>query len=290
VFARRSGVVLFAILCGLLNSQTGRVPVAAADAQALDVIPVYEGWERRSDGTINMVFGYFNRNWDTSVDIPIGENNTIEPGGPDRGQPTRFMPRRSFFLFKVQLPADFGDREVVWTLNVNGKPQSAYGTLKPGYFLDDLVISMNHGGANNTKNVAPSLTLMGKAAIDAHVGQPITLTASATDDGIPATRALPPLDPFKPGGLTIQSAMGLRLAWFVYRGPGDVVFDPPQFKTNMDMREGSPWTPGWQVPAVPPNNTWVTRATFKAPGTYVLRCLAHDGALPTYRDVTVTVR
>jgi hypothetical protein len=30
-------------------------------------------------------------------------------------------------------------------------------------------------------------------------------------------------------------------------------------------------------------------ATFRAPGTYVVRALAHDGGLIDYGDVTVTV-
>jgi hypothetical protein len=33
----------------------------------------------------------------------------------------------------------------------------------------------------------------------------------------------------------------------------------------------------------------VVQATFSEPGTYVLRCIAHDGALATYKDVTFVV-
>ena len=39
----------------------------------------------------------------------------------------------------------------------------------------------------------------------------------------------------------------------------------------------------------PPDGQWVVQATFSEPGAYVLRCQAHDGALATNRDVTVTV-
>ena len=88
---------------------------------------------------------------------------------------------------------------------------------------------------------------------------------------------------------TVNSATGLRLTWFVYRGQGAVTFDPPQFKPYVDMRDGSPWTPGWQVPPVPADNRWITRVTFGAPGRYTIRCLAHDGMLPIYQDVTVDV-
>ena len=70
-----------------------------------------------------------------------------------------------------------------------------------------------------------------------------------------------------------------------------VAFDPPQFKVWEDYREGadSPWAAGWEPPEVPEDGTWVVQATFSEPGTYVLRCLAHDGGLAVYEDVTLAV-
>ena len=56
-----------------------------------NIAPAYEGWEKNADGSFNLVFGYFNRNWDEEIDVPLGAANTIEPGGPDRGQPTHFL-------------------------------------------------------------------------------------------------------------------------------------------------------------------------------------------------------
>ena len=93
------------------------------------------------------------------------------------------------------------------------------------------------------------------------------------------------------GSGTPNSASGLRVAWFVYRGPGDVAFDPPQFEVWEDYREGanSPWASGWTTPEAPEGGQWVVQATFNNPGTYVLRCQAHDGGLTTHEDVTVTV-
>ena len=40
--------------------------------------------------------------------FPPGPDNTVEPGGPDRGQPTYFLPRRRARLFRVRVPADLG--------------------------------------------------------------------------------------------------------------------------------------------------------------------------------------
>lgn len=121
------------------------------------------------------------------------------------------------------------------------------------------------------------------------MGEAVTLRAVATDDGRPRPRTLRAAvgqDRTVP-----DSATGLGLSWFVYRGTADVVFDPPQTKVWEDLRDGgnSPWSVGWKTPPVPPGNTWVTRATFNKPGTYVLRCLAHDGGLATYEDVTFVV-
>src|SRR5262249_53146354 len=62
------------------------------------VSPAYEGWNYAPDGTIAMYFGYMNSNWLQEFDVPVGPENSIEPGGPDQGQPTHFYPRRSPFL------------------------------------------------------------------------------------------------------------------------------------------------------------------------------------------------
>jgi hypothetical protein len=90
---------------------------------------------------------------------------------------------------------------------------------------------------------------------------------------------------------TPNSATGLRLSWFVYRGTGHVSFDPPQIEVWEDYRDGtnSPWSTGWRTPPAPPQGKWVSQVTFSEPGTYVLRCLAHDGGLMTSEDVTFVV-
>src|SRR5262245_14818196 len=72
-----------------------------------NIAPVYEGWEQNPDGSFNFLFGYFNRNFEEEIDVPIGPDNTIEPGAPDQGQPTHFYPRRSRFIFRIRVPKDF---------------------------------------------------------------------------------------------------------------------------------------------------------------------------------------
>ena len=290
------GVAFLVLLAALAAGRDARTQQSFASGQSIS--PAYEGWVQNEDGSFDLVFGYMNRNWEQVVDVPVGPENTVEPGGPDRGQPTRFQPRRNRFVFSVRVPADFGDRELVWTLTANGETQRAYATLRRDYFIDDLVIQANFGAAGAAgstpelaENAAPVLTVEGEPARAARVGEPLALAASVSDDGVPRARPLAPANPRRPGRITTDSATGLRLSWFIYRGAGDVAFDPPQIATWEDTRVGrdSPWSPGWSTPEAPEDGRWETAVTFSRPGEYVLRALAHDGGLQTYEDVTVTV-
>src|SRR5262245_40662704 len=69
-----------------------------------DVAPVYDGFELNPDGTFSMWFGYFNRNQEEQLDIPIGPDNQFEPGPADRGQPTHFVPTWQKSVFRVVVP------------------------------------------------------------------------------------------------------------------------------------------------------------------------------------------
>ena len=91
---------------GLLGA--GQLPLAPAPGAGQSVTPALEGWYENPDGTYSLSFGYFNRNTEEELDIPIGPNNRFEPGTPDRGQPTHFLPRRQRGAFTVTVPADFG--------------------------------------------------------------------------------------------------------------------------------------------------------------------------------------
>jgi len=71
------------------------------------VTGAFEGWFGASDGTRYFLIGYLNRNNTQAVDVPIGPNNHIDPGGPDLGQPTHFLPGRQWGMFVVKVPAEF---------------------------------------------------------------------------------------------------------------------------------------------------------------------------------------
>ena len=247
------------------------------------------------------MFGYFNRNWTEEPDIPTGPNNYLAPGPADRGQPTHFYPRRNKFWFRVPVPKDFGDKEVVWTLTVNGKTEKAYGTLKPDYILEKFILQTNahmqaNGGPREMRdNLGPVVRLEGAARRTVKVGQPIELTSFVTDDGIPSKPIPAPRD----AAVSDKTAFGLRVVWFVDRGPAETVtFAPEQFKVYMDKGEGpadnlrggnSPWRPGWVPPPLPTDGKFSVTATFSTAGVFVVRVLAHDGGLDARQEVTVTV-
>jgi hypothetical protein len=100
------------------------------------------------------------------------------------------------------------------------------------------------------------------------------------------------IGPGQVGGDFIRSTSpGFWFAWIVYRGVGaNVKLNPPvPFKVWEDQRGGSPWAPGFRVPPVPPGNKWTHDVTFTAPGTYVLRAVAHTGNAFTYENITFNV-
>lgn len=256
-----------------------------AVARGLNIAPTFDGWYENPDGTFTMVFGYLNRNYEEQLEIPIGPTNNISPGPPDRGQPTHFYPRRQPYVFRVTVPKDFGNKELVWTIIANGKTESAYATLKPELVTDEATMMLNNeSGRPRNKNKAPVVRVEGTTRT-VKVGEPLALEAFASDDGLPRRRSVPVGVPI--GG----RAQGMRVSWFVYRGAGTgkVTFGPEQFKHYLDYKSGSPWTPGWQVPPLPPDGRFPVTATFSEPGTYVLRVMAHDGGLDSTQDVTVTV-
>jgi len=111
------------------------------------VQPAYEGWTRNPDGSRSMWFGYLNRNWEETPDIPAGANNGFGAGSEDLGQPTHFLPRRQAFVFKVNVPAEWpADKDLVWTLTANGTTLKAFGSLWPVWEIDEQTMSANNGG------------------------------------------------------------------------------------------------------------------------------------------------
>ena len=266
--------------------------------------PAYEGWRPNADGTFSFMFGYMNENWTEQPDVAIGDNNFFSPGDADRGQPTHFLPRRNRFTFEVVVPSDWGERELVWTLNVNGIERKAYATLKDDYLVDNMVIASETGslGAGTSSpesraNIPPVVTIQGDDIRTARVGEEISFVTQVIDDGLPKARresttsesALQRRMMRPPTRITVGKVNGLFLSWNKYRGPGNVTFDPPMPKPWEDTRTSanSPWGALWLPPEAPEDGLYEVTATFDAPGTYILWGRADDGGL--YHDGYITV-
>jgi hypothetical protein len=248
-------------------------------ASGQDVVPYFEGWIRNADGSFDMVFGYFNRNWEEQLVVPAGADNKVEPGGPDRGQPTFFTPRRQGWVYRVRVPKDFGKQVVTWTITSNGKTNIAYGELLPVEEITDRII-MTRGNLNpgeDDPNKPPAITIAPVSNVG--VSAPVTIVANVTDDGLPkprpeSTRPKSVSDATKIQAQANSSAAprprGLTVSWLQLRGPAKVSFEPTGASPVADGKAA-------------------ITARFAQRGTYMLRATANDGALSTRTDVTITV-
>jgi len=300
--SRTEGLVLFLFLSALSLSPSASYTQTYTSGQHVE--PAFEGWKPNPDGSFSMMFGYMNENWEEEPDVGVGESNFFSPGEADRGQPTHFLPRRNRFTFEVNVPSDWGDRELVWTLNVNGVERKAFATLRQDYLVDNMVIASETGslGAGTSSpesraNVPPVVTIQGDQVRVARVGEPVNLTTHVWDDGLPKPRrertgTSEELDSRmmrRPSQVTVGKINGLFLSWNVYRGEGEVSFDPPLPKPWEDTRTSanSPWGELWLPPSVPEDGVYNITATFESPGSYVLWGRADDGGL--YHDAFITV-
>ncbi len=317
------------LLCGIAVAGVSLDGQSLTYTRGQNVSPAYEGWEQDADGSRYFVFGYMNRNWEEEIDVPVGPDNGFNIGDIDQGQPTRFLPRRNRFIFRVPVPKDFGDKdELVWTLTTKGKTEKAFASLRLDYQIDNVVRASETGalGAGSSSpevraNKPPEIEVQGRKSVTAKVGEPVSLTVVITDDGIPKrrgsglagaavsnlgsrrdatiTEARPnPDNPVRanramlpPARVTVGKNVGLHVAWFVYRGVGRVTFSPEQIMSWEDTRTGtnSPWAPVWVPPDMPADGKVTVQAWFDQPGTYILRARADDGALTADGHLTVTV-
>lgn len=219
----------------------------------------FEGWFANADGTFSLLVGYYNRNQKETMEVPIGPSNRIEPGGPDQGQPTFFLPGRQWGVFTVTVPKDFGEKKLTWTLVVNGKTNVIPIGLHPLYEVSPFVEASG--------NTPPFISFSEKGPfVQGPKGQSISLTASVSS---PLTLTVWVADDAKS---TVAAArfMGppVSVAWSKFRGPGTVTFAnerPVVEKASFKAPD----------PAVF-SGTATTTARFSEPGEYVLKVVAND--------------
>lgn len=268
------------------------------------VQPIFEGWSWAPDGSINMHFGYLNRNYVEEPTIPIGPDNNIQPGGPDRGQPTYFYSRTNRNLFTVNVPKDWDKkRELIWSVTVNGKTERAVGWLQAEWEIDPVGGAGGGGGDTSPERVANKAPVVAIAPVpSAKVSAAVSVTTTVTDDGLPKPRPRPKpavgqeTPPTLQGGeeapvnvpviaartiretppgatanaAAVRAPLALHVTWSVWRGPADADFSPKY----SEAKDGKT----------------TTAVTFRKPGEYVLRAVANDTFKTSTADVTVHVQ
>jgi len=269
--------VAMILIVGLSGSLVGQ----ERWSRGQNIQPVFEGWERNNDGSFSMVFGYLNRNYEEEPVIATGASNSISPGPADQGQPTHFYPRRQQFVFKVQVPTDWGEKDLVWAVTHNGRTDYAYGHLLPVWEMDGGVMRLNRGsgsGEGYADNQHPFVSVDdGSDALEVTLPNSLEIAVIAGDDGVPPPNPrLAERNPRRgPKSQAIvdprnAATTGLAVTWLHWRGPGQVTFAP-------------------QVPEIGEGGRAVTTVSFTEPGTYVLQAVADDTVYVTSTNVTVTV-
>jgi hypothetical protein len=226
------------------------LPIEPVKESGQSITGAFEGWYQNADGSYTLLVGYFNRNAKQALDIPVGPNNRIEPGGPDFGQPTFFLPRRQWGVFTIVVPKDFGKNRLTWTIVANGQTTTIPMHLDPLWIIapfKDVAL----GNTPPTLRFDPKgQTYTGPpkgvaATYSATTTSPLALNVWSTDDGIRAPEARRP-------------AQLMTVQWSKFRGPGDVNFSKDE--PAVDEKTGQS----------------TTSASFSAPGEYLLRVQIND--------------
>ena len=283
-----------------LQAQIEHLPYQLKYDKGQTIQPIFQGWSRNEDGTFDMHFGYLNRNYSEDLHVPVGADNFIDMAGLDniQNQPSYFHARENRDLFTVTVPADFGNREIVWRLTTQGQTLEAVGWLQSKWEIDE------YGGYTPTPEVLanqrPQLSIESAASVT--LPAKLTLTASVTDDGLPERKPASenqerPVNEWNRTELLTRPEGALPL-------PVNV----PHLRTSVRGDMIRPTAPRdkltvtysvWRGPAnitVEPlfnevvNGTASSQITFTEPGEYQLRVEAFDGGKSSIEYVTVNVR
>ena len=229
------------------------LPLEPVRDSGASVTGAFEGWYKNTDGSYSILAGYFNRNQKQTLDIPVGPDNHIDPGGPDQGQPTHFLPRRQWGVFTITVPKDFGNKRLTWTITANSQTTSVPLHLDPLWIVEPF----EDAGVGNTPPVVrfqPGGTAYTgpprgfAVSLNAKPGEPIPLTVWVTDDGKQPPEARPRQGP------------PASISWSMFRGSGPVTFENPRPQVAIEDGKAS------------------TTAKFSAPGEYILRAQANDAS------------
>jgi hypothetical protein len=262
------------VAAGALVSAQVQLPSNPPKQFGASISPAFEGWYDNPDGTHTFLIGYYSRNTEQEIDIPIGPNNHFDPGPADMGQPTHFLTRRRFGMFTITVPKEFPKtQKLTWTLTVNGTT-----TAIPFYMHTDYNISpfkSSEEAPNREFNKpatikfdesgptfsGPALNPTNTAKVvsrTASVGTPMPLTVWADDDALYSTGGNGPMGGNRPPVSLVISK---------YRGPGNVTLGPGRL-TFETLKGGKP------LEAYSGKAT--AQVNFSAPGDYLVHVTAND--------------
>jgi hypothetical protein len=284
----------------------GPLPLEPLGVRGEALYAAFEGWGPTKDGKEVLLFGYYNRNQDQVLDIPIGPNNMIEPAGPDVGQPTHFLTRRQYGLFAIEVPKDFGNKRYTWTLNANGQKTQVTGWKNPPYWIDFYQNTANGNETPVMRFTEDGPALQGPVvgwsqSLNAKANEPLALNVWVTDkpSNEPEGRGAQP-----PATTTADAGRGARgadpaagarggrgaaagggggggggggrggeprgdvtILWHKYRGPGEVKFSEER-SLLFNKRDANLVMHA------------TTQATFAQPGEYAVVVTANDQSGP----------
>lgn len=254
------------VLTGSAQAGQPPLPLEPPRERGLGITPAYEGWYANPDGTFTILLGYMNRNRSEIIDIPIGPNNRIEPGGPDFGQPTHFLTRRQYGLVPIVVPKDFGTKRITWTIAVNGETNAIPVWLHPNYVVEPFKFASNGDTPPVVRFDPDGKTFVGPPigmaqTLTTTVNTPLPLTLWVTDKGPDVLDEEPQAQPAaaRGGQQGGQQRPRITVKWVLHRGADAVKFDPVEPK--VDEKDGG---------------KAATTAAFVKPGEYVVRGQVND--------------
>jgi hypothetical protein len=230
----------------------------------LPVSPIMEGWYDNGDGTYTISFGYLNRNRNSVVHIPLGEDNNLDNSDLNGLQPTVFLPGRQHGVFGITIPAEERANDVWWTIaNEGDEVHRVPGRARIGAYELDWA-PRAHGAfpptmwfeSRDDSTMGPH-GVTAAQTLEARVGDSIELSVNVADDSL-ILNVDDPQDPRYANRL-------LRVRWSVFQGEPEGV----EFDTGASDNGVVPG-PGPAVVRLPDGfGAARVNVTFKTPGEYV---------------------
>ena len=269
--AVRLCAMVLLVAAGALVSAQVQLPSNPPKQFGASVTPAYEGWFDNPDGTHTFLIGYYSRNTEAEIDIPIGPNNHFDPGPADMGQPTHFLTRRRFGMFTIVVPKEFPKtQKLTWTLTVNGTTTTIPFYMHTDYNISPLKSSEEAPNRDFNKPatikfdengptfMGPAVNLAKAVSRTATVGTPMPLTVWADDDALYSSGGNGPMGGQRPP-VTVTISK--------YRGPGNVTIGAPRVAFTA-LKGGKPLEPY--------SGKASTTVTFSEAGDYLLHVTIND--------------